>query len=238
MSAIFDILASPNDVEEDQRGSVESVAPETAFQSSADNQLLKLVHELFFDDSLHPTRRVVFSGLSDDTGIAHLCGRIALVLGEQTAGRVACVETVLEVQLNQNQFTGGGTDVGLTPEPAGAVRTSSRQIYRNVWYVNRGNRNPTATAHLSLPLIRERMGELRREFEYVVIHAPPVARNGCTALWAQSADGIVLVVEANRTRRILAHRLQENLRRSNVRILGAVLKGRTFPIPERIYRRV
>jgi Mrp family chromosome partitioning ATPase len=82
------------------------------------------------------------------------------------------------------------------------------------------------------------MGELRREFDYAVIHAPPMGAGGEAGVLAQFADGLVLVLEAHRTRRVLARMAHGKLQAANVRILGAVLSGRTFPIPERLYRRL
>jgi len=49
------------------------------------------------------------------------------------------------------------------------------------------------------------------------------------------ADGLVVVLEANATRREAAVRITDTLRASNVRVLGAVLNKRTFPIPESVY---
>jgi Mrp family chromosome partitioning ATPase len=51
-------------------------------------------------------------------------------------------------------------------------------------------------------------------------------------------DGFILVVEANATRREAALQVAENLRAANVRILGAVLNQRTFPIPEKLYSKL
>jgi len=56
------------------------------------------------------------------------------------------------------------------------------------------------------------------------------------ALLATLSDGMVLVVEANSTRRVAAQKVTEKLHAANARLLGAVLSGRTFPIPDVIYR--
>jgi Mrp family chromosome partitioning ATPase len=52
------------------------------------------------------------------------------------------------------------------------------------------------------------------------------------------ADGVVLVLEANSTRRVTAKKAKQALEAANVRILGTVLNNRTFPIPEGLYRRL
>ena len=50
------------------------------------------------------------------------------------------------------------------------------------------------------------------------------------------SDGVVLVLEANSTRRVAARKAQQAVEAANVRVLGTVLNNRTFPIPEKIYR--
>jgi Mrp family chromosome partitioning ATPase len=47
-----------------------------------------------------------------------------------------------------------------------------------------------------------------------------------------------LVVQANSTHREAARKAKESLASANVRLLGAVLNKRTFPIPEFLYRKI
>jgi Mrp family chromosome partitioning ATPase len=110
-------------------------------------------------------------------------------------------------------------------------------LRQNLWLVPAGLWR-TAQTIPTIPSIRRCLGELRAEFDYAVIHAPPVGTSGEAGVLAQLADGLVLVLEAHRTRRVLARMTQERLQAAHVRILGAVLSGRTFPIPERLYRRL
>ena len=86
--------------------------------------------------------------------------------------------------------------------------------------------------------VRARFEELRTQFEYVLINAPPMNVFADSALLGQFSDGVILVVEANSTRRETAQRLKENLEAANVQVLGVVLNNRTFPIPESVYRKL
>jgi len=51
-------------------------------------------------------------------------------------------------------------------------------------------------------------------------------------------DGVVLVLKANTSRRESARKAVQDLQTAKVRVLGAVLNQRTFPIPESIYRKL
>jgi Mrp family chromosome partitioning ATPase len=76
------------------------------------------------------------------------------------------------------------------------------------------------------------------EFEYVVIQGPAAGASSEAALLGQLTDGIILVLGARKTRRATAQSIKETLEAAHCRILGTVLMERTFPIPERIYRRL
>jgi hypothetical protein len=49
-------------------------------------------------------------------------------------------------------------------------------------------------------------------------------------------DGVALVIQADRTRRVTAQKAKEILQAANVKVLSTALSERTFPIPEAIYR--
>lgn len=63
-------------------------------------------------------------------------------------------------------------------------------------------------------------------------------RDSLTPLFCTICDGAVLVLTAGRTRKDVALNAKRTLQQLNVELLGAVLTGRTFPIPESIYRRL
>ena len=72
----------------------------------------------------------------------------------------------------------------------------------------------------------------------ILIDAPPINTYVDAALLGRMADGLVMIVQANHTRREAAQRAKEILDAAGVRVLGAVLNKRTFPIPEFLYRRL
>jgi Mrp family chromosome partitioning ATPase len=86
--------------------------------------------------------------------------------------------------------------------------------------------------------LRVRITELRAAFRYVIIYAGPLRLETSAMLISRWTDGVVLVVEANSTRRETAKRVKESLQAANVSLLGVVLNNRTFPIPEAIYSRL
>jgi Mrp family chromosome partitioning ATPase len=86
--------------------------------------------------------------------------------------------------------------------------------------------------------MKERIAELRSAFDYVLIDAPPLNSYADAMVFGRLADGVVLVLEANATRREAAVRVTESLKATRIPVLGAVLNKRTFPIPSALYKRI
>lgn len=122
-----------------------------------------------------------------------------------------------------------GDDRG-APLRGAAVRWRS-----NVWLVpNRENdqENVSATS------LHTYLAQIRSEFEYAILEGPPAGGSNESVAMAQFADGVVLVLSAQRTRRATASQIKKMLEESRARLLGTVLTDREFPVPERLYRRL
>jgi Mrp family chromosome partitioning ATPase len=108
----------------------------------------------------------------------------------------------------------------------------------NLWVMTCGSRSADPHTLLNSDRLQPRLAELRAEFEYVLIDAPPVNLYADAALLGRLTDGVVLVVQANSTHREVAKKAKESLESARLRVLGAVLNKRTFPIPEFWYRKL
>jgi Mrp family chromosome partitioning ATPase len=86
--------------------------------------------------------------------------------------------------------------------------------------------------------MKERIAELRSEFDYLLFDVPPLNVYADAMVFGRMVDGALLVLEANATRRESALRVAETLRSTKIPVLGAVLNGRTFPIPDMLYKRL
>jgi len=68
------------------------------------------------------------------------------------------------------------------------------------------------------------------------VNSAPISSSAEAIALGQLAEGMVLVVEADATRREAIKRAKENLLAAGVNVFGAVLNNRTFPVPELIYK--
>ncbi len=74
--------------------------------------------------------------------------------------------------------------------------------------------------------------------DWIVVDGPPVLDSPDTAALASIADGVVLVVQAGRSKRPVLARAADVLRKSGAQVFGSVLNRRVLEIPEFIYRRI
>lgn len=200
---------------------------------------VKLVQSIFRSLHLGGPRVVVFSAVEHGNGSSLVCARAAETLADRMGGSVCVVDANLRSPALHRHFGAdnvrGFTDMVIE---SGSIRSFTKKLEgRNLWLLTCGFHTLDPQALLSSDRLRLRISELRTEFDHVLIDAPPVKLYTDAILLGQSADGVVLIVEANSTRRESAQKSKEDLESSGVKLLGAILNKRTFPVPEFLYRK-
>jgi capsular exopolysaccharide synthesis family protein len=84
--------------------------------------------------------------------------------------------------------------------------------------------------------LKDMIDKLMSRFDMIIIDGPPVTVYGDVEILASVSDGIVLVVQAERTRWEVANHAKLLLEKTGTPILGAVLNRRRLHIPDFIYR--
>lgn len=210
-----------NDLQSTRKWSPEEFARE---------QLRGLVRQVFFSNAIRPVRQVVFSALDADTEVREICRNVGETLARETADSVAVVgEYPRRVSAVTSSVDLPDARKGLMPLHRVGIRMTT-----NLWLVP-GAANDSDSSCKSLSSY---LNEVRREFEFSVVHAPPAAESDVAAVMGQFADGLILILSAERTRRVVAGQVKNALEAGRVRILGTILSDRRFPIPEGIYRRL
>jgi Mrp family chromosome partitioning ATPase len=205
--------------------------------SFAEEQIRGLVRQVFLPGWPKPAHQVVFSPVDPETDISTICMQVGLALSAQVSGTTCLVEANLNSPGLQQVVEKNGHAL-IANQERSAFRDPSRHLSNELWLIPRKvflgeNENGWSGAWL-----REQLAELRQTFDYTVLYGPPAGAGSEAALLASLCDGMVLIVEANSTRRVAAQKVKEKLHTANARLLGAVLSERTFPIPETIYRKL
>jgi len=98
--------------------------------------------------------------------------------------------------------------------------------------------DPRSAGSRAPDAIRATLEALADQFEWIVVDGPPVLEAPESVDLGPLVDGVVLVVRSGHTKRPVALRAAEMLRKSGVRVLGSVLNRRHLEIPDFIYRRI
>ena len=198
-------------------------------------QIRGLVRQVFLPGWPKAARHVVFSAVDENTDLSTICQQVGQILAAQVSG-TACV---VDANLHRNgRERKACLDLGYSPTGAGGLRDASHQLCDNLWHVPLDVFLGLDENGFSAAYVRRRLADLSLEFDYIIIGGPAAGTHSETALLGHLCDGVVLVVQANSTRRLAALKVKESLRCAKVRLLGAVLTERTFPIPEAIYKRL
>jgi Mrp family chromosome partitioning ATPase len=241
LSIVGDGAAENVACESEQPRNAAPGAPEKAWNAEqfAQEQIRGLVQRVFLQGWPRPARQVVFSSAGSQVEVASVCRKAGEMLAAERAGRVALVEAEVRTKALELSFGRTSNDGDDRTETAGALRKSSRQVAQNLWLVSAAAFLGCGENGNNSAWLLSRLGELRREFDFALIHASPAGEaDGSAAFLGHLADGLVLALDAHRTRRRSAMRIREQLSAANVRLLGTVLRDRVFPIPERLYRRL
>jgi Mrp family chromosome partitioning ATPase len=79
---------------------------------------------------------------------------------------------------------------------------------------------------------------LRVSFDNILVDCGSLHDSADAAVLASSVDGVVIVVEAGRSRRDQVVNAQRTIEQAGGKFLGFVLNKRRYPVPEWLYRRI
>ena len=195
-------------------------------ESFAKQQIQNLVRQVFFSKPLGSVRQVVFAAVDPDTDVESICTRVGEMLARETPQSVAVIP---ECEIHDQEVV----EVGVAaPDTSLHLQRMATRLHGNVWLLP-----PPALHERSSASLHSYLAQLRRDFEFSILAAPAPGSQAATAM-AEFSDGVILVLSEHRTRRAAAWKVKQSLDAVQARLLGAVLADRTFPIPERIYRRL
>ncbi len=204
----------------------------------AGEQLRGLVRQIFLPGWPKAAHQVVFSPVDAETDISAICMQVGLALSAQVSGTTCLVEANLDSPGLEQVVENNGHGLIANQERAAFRDPVAASFANELWLVPRNIFIGENKNGLSGSWLRDQLAELRDTFDYTVLYGPPAGSSSEAALLASLCDGMVLIVEANSTRRIAAQKAKERLHSANARLLGTVLSERTFPIPDRIYKKL
>jgi Mrp family chromosome partitioning ATPase len=203
---------------------------------AAGEEILRLVQRIFLSANGSAPRQIVICGIDDENSSSSICAKAGRTLAANSSRPVCLVDanvrsprlsSLLRVE-GTNPFSG----------PSVPLREECVKVGDNLWLAGPSILADNCRVLLPPFQLKERLGRLRKEFEYMLIDAPGTSVCGDAQLLGLVADAAILVIEAESTRRLTARKAKEALDAAGVRLLGTVLNNRSFPIPEGLYKRL
>ena len=189
-----------------------------------DEQIQALIQQLFFRHESGLVRHVGFAPVEASTATATLCHDVAKALAEEGGYDVGLIDTHSDSVLLQTQLQIPSPTHALTTWPMGP----------RLWMVPRQSWLPDFCGPRNTEQNLARLRDLMTEFDFSILWCASVS--WLTASIGQTCDGLVLVLTANKTRRLVAAQIRDQLRKARVPLLGTVLAERRFPVPQGLYR--
>jgi Mrp family chromosome partitioning ATPase len=204
--------------------------------SLAGEEMLRLIQRIFLSTLGNVPRQVVLCGVDDTNGSSSICAMAGRTLAANSSRPVCLVDANVRSPRLSGLFGIEETNPFLGPSTS--LRDRCVKIDSNLWLAGPEILADNSRVLLPPGQLRERLDQLRKTFEYMLIDAPGISVCGDAQLLGLVADAAILVIEANSTRRLTARKAKETLDAAGVRLMGAILHDRSFPIPKGLYKRL
>ena len=214
-----------------------TMLPSAKLQPRQKKELLRLISAVFTSGDSCP-RMVMVAGVDNAASSEWIAACAGDLLARQSGENVCLVDGNLRRGGLHRLF-------GLSPEPGlsdvllgdALLLGSCRPVYEKLWVLSAGS--PLNCEHVLAsgsagPLLEQ----LQREYPFCLIVCPPIIHSLDVLVLARTLEGVLLVIDAETTRREAALMAKEILATASVPLLGAVLNNRGFPIPDWLYERL
>ncbi len=180
---------------------------------------------------------IALVGCHSGEGVSTISALLARQLAQRGEGRVLLIDANF-VRPSQHSKFGTKLSPGLVDFGSnglsGITCIQSADV-ENLDILSAGNGAQDLSAKV-LKAFSQALPALRREYSFIICDLPPLLEHGPSMRIAALMDGVVLVVEAEKTRWEVANKVREALVQADSNVLGVILNKRRFHIPEWLYK--
>lgn len=119
---------------------------------------------------------------------------------------------------------------------AGGEAPVIREAAPNLWLLDISTYRAPGSSLADKSALRDRLETLRERFQAIVIDCPPILIDGSWSPILRAADGVILMVEAEKTRSAVLRSTVKMIGEVGGHILGIVFNRRRQYIPRILYR--
>lgn len=149
---------------------------------------------------------------------------------------------LIDADMRKGQMTnylGTGFHVGLSEYLSGKAQLNDvifNVDIENLSFIACGAVPPNPAELLGSTKMKELINAMKAKYEFVIIDTPPVIPVTDPVIVGTQVEGMLLVVQAGRTQRGIVKRAMEMLEQGHTNLVGHVLTGIEYFVPQYIYR--
>ena len=180
-----------------------------------------------------PVHTILITGVEAGDGKSTTLANLAVVMAQ--AGKIVIVIDCDLRRPTLHKVFGLSSEPGLTNailDSAGYVALQKTTV-EGLRLVASGPLPPNPSELLGSRHFEEILSRLAKEADILLLDAPPIVAVSDAAVLATKVDGVILVVNAGKTKRDLARRAKSLLEKVNAHILGVVLNN--APVERSMY---
>ncbi|MBU4305731.1 MAG: CpsD/CapB family tyrosine-protein kinase [Candidatus Omnitrophica bacterium] len=183
-------------------------------------------------------RSMIIASANRQEGKSITAVNLALAMAEEKEKKIVLVNAdfrfpVIEKLLN----TPAG--LGLSEFLKGQAQLDNiltKTYFNNLTLVPAGEIPAHPAELLASQKMKDLIAELEKEFDYVLFDTPALIPFADARILAPCVDGVLLTVQAGKTRREVLWRTQEQIKNLHTKLLGVILTQVEYYIPEYIHR--
>lgn len=116
------------------------------------------------------------------------------------------------------------------------IETIQKTDIENLRIITHGKQTNETLTGFSTDTIKLIINELSLHADWILFDSPPIHKYSDAAVLANEVDGVIMVVQAEKTKWEVAQSAKDKINKSNTKILGAILNKKQFHIPNIIYK--
>ena len=189
--------------------------------------------------SAHEKRSILFTSTTSGEGTTTIATNFARFLALQGTDRVLLCEMNARKPSFSTVFSVNGagvTDYFTSHRDLSSMIRTPQDDQMDVLHV--GSQDADIIQVRLKQVMPRMLEEAFQVYDTIILDAPPVIASPETPAMSAFVDGVVLVVQAGKTKREVALRSLESIAKFNGNLLGVVLNRKKFYIPEFLYKRV
>lgn len=228
---------------EDQWDELLAHAPVTTAQVLALGQYEALKANLWLDYSESATKVVLFVSASARSGTSTTAANFAATLAQERNSQVLLIDANVSSRKRGDTVRGDVREFGPSVGPAPMFAATPQPEFSVLGPSNLHVLSIRSKCSMPFALFESEafdgiLQTARGRFKYVVVDAPPLQGNPVSLVLSRKVDGVILVIESEKTRTRSALWAKQQIEGAGGKLLGVVLNKRRHYIPDWLYKRI